>query len=172
MALQLHSISYFISYVLAGLIAVFAIFNLTPYLYTHAHSTVPCRAMPRLPTTPNTFKHLSELEDLGPAGDDIWSSALLPKEGGFLWVRTNSTDQGHAIEGWGITMFHALHCLQMMREVFKMAVLPDHGGSSLHHSDDSKTSGKHEHSMDPKHVTHCFSYLFQVRHCSSTSETR
>lgn len=164
MALQDLSVRCFISYASVCLILVLAVVNLTPYLFTHTQPTAPSRAVLQLSTIPNTFEHLSEMQDLGPAGDEIWSSALLPTEGGFLWVQTNSTEEEHAKEGWGITMFHALHCLQMMREVFKMAVLPEHGGVGTHHpSDNSKSSGKHHHDVDPKHVTHCFSYLYQVR---------
>lgn len=107
-------------------------------------------------TVVTQFQHMKEVEDLGKAGDWIWKSQLLPPKGGFLWVETNGTDDIVEIEGWGITMFHALHCLQMIREVFKSTMSPEHASNH-------GMPGHHHADNDPKHATHCISYLYQVR---------
>jgi hypothetical protein len=102
------------------------------------------------------FQHLKEVEDFVEAGDRIWKSQLLPPKGGFLWVKTNGTDDIVETEGWGITMFHALHCLQMIRELFKSTMSPEHASNHA--------IPGHDHAdHDLKHATHCLSYLYQVR---------
>jgi hypothetical protein len=99
---------------------------------------------------------MKEVQDLGDVGDQLWGSELLPPKGGFLWVDTNGTDGTMETEGWGVTMFHAVHCLQMIREVFKSTMSPEHSSSHEMH-------GHHHADHDPKHATHCISYLYQVR---------
>lgn len=101
------------------------------------------------------FQHMREMEDFGEAGDQIWHSQLLPPKGGFLWVETNSTEDIVGAEGWGVTMFHALHCLQMIREVFKSTMSPEH---AFDHAMPGHPPAHH----DPKHATHCLAYLYQV----------
>lgn len=104
------------------------------------------------------FQPLAVLRDLGSEGDDIWNSQLLPAGGGLLMVKVNNTGERDDLvkeEGWGISMFHSLHCLQMIREVLKA----------------SKAQKDHEHLVhlkgshvghDVRHTTHCLSYLYQV----------
>ncbi|KAF6829900.1 hypothetical protein CMUS01_07962 [Colletotrichum musicola] len=153
------------AYLSAGLLAFLLAYTLTlslPDLQEMrnpgpAHSQQP-------PAIKSTFEHLRKLEDLGPAGDEIWNSDVLPREGGFLWVQANNTENR---EGWGITMFHALHCLQMVREVFKIAAVPSDHDESHYSQLSGRRSVSHSHHVDPKHATHCFSYLYQVITCGA-----
>lgn len=120
------------------------------------------------------FEHMQDLQDLGPRGDDIWDNQILPPRGGLLWARVNDSglsDADDNTEGWGITMFHALHCLQMIREVFKVAERREGecAREELRRGDDDGAHAHahahgHQHQDNTKHATHCLSYLYQVRY--------
>ncbi|KAB5518247.1 hypothetical protein GE09DRAFT_929729, partial [Coniochaeta sp. 2T2.1] len=56
------------------------------------------------------FERHPDLEDLSHNGDQTWSELTTPL-GGMLWVKHNDTYS----YPWGISMFHGLHCLQMIR---------------------------------------------------------
>lgn len=86
---------------------------------------------PGQPFIPTTFADLTILEDLGPAN--------------VLWV--NETAGGP--EAWGISMFHALHCVKMWKETL----------------DPATTMASHVHSESEyaEHASHCINYLVQVR---------
>ncbi|KAF6823963.1 tyrosinase [Colletotrichum plurivorum] len=157
------------AYLSAGLLACLLAYTLTLSLpdLQEMRKPLPVHSQ-QAPAIKNTFEHLRKLEDLGPAGDEIWNSEVLPREGGFLWVQANSTENR---EGWGITMFHALHCLQMVREVFKMAVVPSDHDESHHSQLSHRRSASHSHHVDPKHATHCFSYLYQRKFDAQGRET-
>ncbi|KAJ0120575.1 hypothetical protein J7T55_015304 [Diaporthe amygdali] len=69
------------------------------------------------------------------------------------------------MEGWGITMFHAIHCLQMIREIFKTAALHEQKDAFVERrrEDHSDHGDSHHHGgSDTKHATHCLSYLYQM----------
>lgn len=114
------------------------------------------------------FQHLRDLQDLGPKGDEIWNSHVLPPNGGMIWAKTNNSHQEDGavdMEGWGITMFHAIHCLQMIREIFKTAALHEQKDAfaGRRREDHSDHGDSHHHGgSDTKHATHCLSYLYQV----------
>lgn len=98
-----------------------------------------------------TFERINALEDLSENGDIAWLTQTSTSKGGFIRVRRNET----MIENWGITVFHALHCLGIIRDALR----------SLDHQSDSATkSGQpsHRHSLDTEHTLHCLSYLAQV----------
>lgn len=174
MAPQLPTVSRMMAYLSAVLLAGLLAFTLTlslPDVQEMVRAPRPALSQ-KPPAIKSTFEHLRQLEDLGPVGDQIWNSAVLPREGGFLWVQANSTDGQDDREGWGITMFHALHCLQMVREVFKMAVVPSDPNESPQPQLSRRRSASHSHHVDPKHATHCFSYLYQVRNNWEASTLR
>lgn len=105
--------------------------------------------------------------------DRLWDDHLIPSNGGYLTAnkKTSNTDK------LGISMFHQLHCLAMLREEMQ----------NLHEVIDAAAKGKspamhdHEHQRgrrdgpvvdtdagrakhhDQKHTMHCFDYLRQVR---------
>ncbi|RAL17388.1 uncharacterized protein BO97DRAFT_359181, partial [Aspergillus homomorphus CBS 101889] len=86
-----------------------------------------------------------------------WESLLSPPNGGMLKVRTSNG----TITDYGISMFHQLHCLSMLRGVIFPSISQHHGAStsSLPHSDNA-----HEDSV---HWAHCFDYIAQAIICSA-----
>lgn len=98
-----------------------------------------------------TFERNNALEDLSETGDIAWLTQTSTPKGGFIRVRRNET----MIENWGVTVFHALHCLAIIRDALR----------SVDHQTDSATRSSqpsHRHSLDTEHTLHCLSYLAQV----------
>ena len=86
----------------------------------------------------------------------------LPRKGGFLWVEYNET----ANEAWGISMFHALHCLKMLRLVIRSrdmmkSVVGETDGADPGIGGEAKGTLKHP-DMDPMQIGHCVGYIAQV----------
>lgn len=120
-----------------------------------------------LPSRTTLFRERPILEDLSPSADEAWEQMTLTRRGGFLWVEFNDTSN----EAWGISMFHALHCLKMLRTAIRSSemmksVVEGSGGAS---DNGGQEGGSLEHpDMDPKHIGHCVGYIAQVRasfHC-------
>lgn len=83
-----------------------------------------------------TFTDNQQYTNLSAQYDHLWEEELLTKSGGFI---TDPSSSGHDPSYAGISMFHQLHCLSMIR----MAL---------------KDSGERM-----PHLTHCLDYLRQVR---------
>lgn len=119
--------------------------------------------IPHLPRITTAFRERPVLEDLSPAGDDSWERMALPRKGGFLWVEYNETSN----EAWGISMFHALHCLKMLRLVIRNSgLMKSVVGESdpVQHSEGGGETGTLMHpDMDPVHIGHCVGYIAQVQ---------
>ena len=100
---------------------------------------------------------------MSPAGDAAWAEAALTPGGGFLRVRSNEL----TVYGWGISMFHALHCLQMIRTIVRDSpMMQEESGGAKHengmaHDHNSGHDSGHD-VMDPEHVAHCIGYIAQV----------
>jgi hypothetical protein len=105
-------------------------------------------ALDPLPPLPRFFQNYPTLEAYGPVADAHWETLLLSPNGGFIKVQRNET----FVESWGISMFHALHCLRMLRD----ALAP----TSSEHSE-------HSHHSRTTHLTHCFTYLAQSLLCAA-----
>jgi hypothetical protein len=126
-------------------------------------ATVKENTPPSLPITTGTFRSIEELENLSPAGDEAWHRTALTRKGGFLWVKYNETSN----EAWGVSMFHALHCLKMVRMAVQASpfvkdneMAHGHEGMAQGH----KNEGSINHpDMDPTHLGHCIGYIAQVR---------
>lgn len=104
------------------------------------------------------FRRRPELEDMTEVGDAAWSTMSSTKQGGFLWVRYNETYK----TGHGVSMFHALHCLSMIRDAVKG---PKTGVAAHSHGSRGDThGGKSEEEM---HIGHCLSYIAQSLLCSA-----
>ncbi|KAI1416920.1 hypothetical protein F5Y13DRAFT_185758 [Hypoxylon sp. FL1857] len=85
---------------------------------------------------------------------DWWDSLLTPN-GGFLMVE----EQDHEINKYGVSMFHQLHCLSMIRTVLL---------SSEMHMDHVRVESRDmESAMDRGHFLHCFDYIVQAILCSA-----
>ncbi|KAE9964350.1 hypothetical protein BLS_008442 [Venturia inaequalis] len=89
----------------------FAALTTLSLLYFHPPSTTFHITTTR--TTPRTFVPNPSYNDLSPSADGNWTS-LLPPNGGFLSQRVGKKEDGH-YEMVGLTMFHQLHCLSMIR---------------------------------------------------------
>ncbi|CRG89182.1 hypothetical protein PISL3812_06218 [Talaromyces islandicus] len=85
-----------------------------------------------------------------PESNNAWDS-LFPKGVGFIKHPTIAPETS------GLVVFHALHCLNALRQVYYAAIddtlPPDHE--------------EHSHLTDPHHVRHCFDYLRQSLMCSA-----
>lgn len=85
-----------------------------------------------------TFTENQQYTNLSSQYDHLWEEELLTKSGGFITDPSSSGHDGDPSYA-GISMFHQLHCLSMIR----MAL---------------KDSGERM-----PHLTHCLDYLRQVR---------
>lgn len=103
-----------------------------------------------------TFEQIDTLESLSHESDHAWSSDLMPPNGGFIFVEHNET---YNIKQ-GISMFHALHCLALVRSMLQDREAP----SSSHHPRGNAT-GQNEpfdHFLHHAHMPHCLRYIAQV----------
>lgn len=80
-----------------------------------------------------------------------WESLLLPENGGILKVRTHN----NTITDYGISMFHQLHCLTVLRGL----IFPE---TSQHHGASTSPSHSGDEHEDAVHWAHCFDYIAQV----------
>jgi hypothetical protein len=155
--------------ILGGAILSISTFGL---FFTHHDSSSSISSL-HLSTTQThavTFSQRDEYFDLSPEGDANWT-ALLPPNGGFVSHQRKNGNYEMA----GLTMFHQLHCLQMIR-----AAIQDlsEGNKELEADLDSEEDVKMgdvgmEHStkikqrrhgphLDQEHWVHCLDYLMQV----------
>lgn len=97
---------------------------------------------------PKVFEPIPALEAaIGDPEDVNWDEYLLTPNGGFIMV-----DEGDGVtKGYGVTMFHQLHCLGMIRTML-------FGGAMNH---DHEVQGA-EWSKNPLHFLHCLDYIAQV----------
>ncbi|KAF1992170.1 hypothetical protein K402DRAFT_128 [Aulographum hederae CBS 113979] len=137
-----------------------------------------------------TFEQHLEFYDLTTAGDGNWST-ILPNNGGFVVQK----QRGGSYSMAGITMFHQLHCLQMIRggiqelesETKRLKLrqvtgrhgdeedehtIPDPGTTGEDEDDDEAVSegihdGGHGGTHDSKHWVHCLDYLMQGILCAA-----
>ena len=89
-----------------------------------------------------------------------WESLLLPPNGGMLKVRTRN----NTITDYGISMFHQLHCLTVLRGL----IFPE---TSQHHGLSTSPSHSGDDHEDAVHWAHCFDYIAQVRYLSPYENT-
>lgn len=128
---------------------------------------------------PRTFKRREEFFDLSPAGDKNWSE-ILPPDGGFVVQKI-----GDRRRMAGVTMFHQLHCLQMIRHAIQdlrkenqnirrhldhddegfQVEDGEHVPSDAHAAHDEADMGRPgaQGGHDSMHWVHCLDYLMQVR---------
>ncbi|RAK95912.1 uncharacterized protein BO80DRAFT_312700, partial [Aspergillus ibericus CBS 121593] len=85
-----------------------------------------------------------------PESNAAWES-LFPTGKGFVKHSTIAPETS------GLVVYHGLHCLNALREVYYAAV----DGRLSHMTEE------HDHQTDPHHVRHCFDYLRQSLMCSA-----
>ncbi|CAL8574732.1 hypothetical protein XPA_000685 [Xanthoria parietina] len=108
------------------------------------------------------FQDRPILENLSPSANEEWKRALLTPKGGFLWVQYNIT----AEQPYGISMFHGLHCLKMLREVIQSSHHPATNKGNEHHP---RTAQYTEHGQSLNHIGHCIGYIAQHLMCAADS---
>ncbi|QKX63207.1 uncharacterized protein TRUGW13939_10376 [Talaromyces rugulosus] len=104
--------------------------------------------------TQRTFRPIKLLEKVDEEGTkttNTFRSSLLPQNGGLLRVRMS--DDTEKVGDYGVSMFHQLHCLVVLREI----IFP--GGSPVH--------TEHNSSMARVQWAHCFDYLAQAILCAA-----
>ncbi|RFU25775.1 hypothetical protein B7463_g10566, partial [Scytalidium lignicola] len=112
-----------------------------------------------------TFPDVTPLEDLGSEGDKAWDT-LTTERGGFLWIQYNET---YDIP-WGISMFHGLHCLQMLRREFQSQLGINSSGGHHHHKRNIATKHEnHGNGVDTVHLGHCLAYIAEMLECVGDS---
>jgi Mycotoxin biosynthesis protein UstYa len=122
---------------LVTLLALATISTLT-ILYLHPPSTTLLPHMSASHTTPKTFIPNPAYNDLSPSADGNWSN-LLPPNGGFF-----STKVGEGYEMVGLTMFHQLHCLSMIRGALQGQKMESSKGRVVAGTDRRRSEGVEE----------------------------
>jgi hypothetical protein len=121
---------------------------------TNSHPLAGSSSAPAIPPelfdaqrSPQTFYSFI---DQDPSG---WATRRLHPNGGYIKLQYNSTFKIN----FGISMFHSIHCLEMLREKIV-------GGEATHiHGAGSSDADVEEKDKDPKHLEHCIDYVLQVR---------
>jgi len=105
--------------------------------------------------------------------DAAWA-AMIPKGRGFVKVEDSGDNDGL----YCVSVFHQLHCLNMLRQGYYAAIEAANAGPSGTTSDEGPPSpipggGHHSHHhhahMDTSHMGHCFDYLRQALACGADS---
>jgi hypothetical protein len=111
-----------------------------------------------------TFFEHPEYKDLGHDYDFYWEN-LRPPNGGYL--ARPGQDGLRKLDG--ISMFHQLHCLEMLRKAVQqfdaeIAALKANHTLPRRVVEDSREDAEHQghSSFDERHWMHCFDYLRQV----------
>ncbi|KAL6890780.1 hypothetical protein GGI43DRAFT_206917 [Trichoderma evansii] len=102
------------------------------------------------------FTKVPTFEDMSHENDAKWSAAVAPEGLGFIFVQHNET----LVLERGISMFHAMHCLTMIRETLQEK------------SSTKEPSHSHSHGgagTDSVHIPHCLSYIAQSILCAGDS---
>lgn len=118
-----------------------------------------------------TFQDNHDYRNLSHDKDLLWD-ALIPPNGGFI-VKFDEQNKRH---GYGVSMFHQLHCLSILRSSFQLlqdkevksssARLPPAGcthNAQYQYKGLHSKQETHAETIDDEHWTHCFDYLRQVR---------
>ncbi|KAJ5137248.1 hypothetical protein N7526_003481 [Penicillium atrosanguineum] len=109
------------------------------------HPTIHCPS-----TMPSKLMHYNHnlLNENQPFAPTVYADITILDElpqANVLWVNKSSSSQP---EAWGISMFHALHCVKMWKDSLSPATM--------------MSSHVHSESEYSEHAGHCISYLTQV----------
>jgi hypothetical protein len=92
-----------------------------------------------------------------PSTDHYWTD-LLPPNGGFIHIKEENTGNRTVR---GVSMFHQLHCLQMIRMAFQDLLGVGSEGMDMDKRHGKAKLGEGE-GVTELHWTHCLDYLRQV----------
>ncbi|KAI8626642.1 hypothetical protein F5Y19DRAFT_216915 [Xylariaceae sp. FL1651] len=107
------------------------------------------------------FEEHAAYQNLSRTYDTLWNE-LVPENGGFY----PEQDSNGKVVAKGLSMFHQLHCLAMIRISLQRAMgfinnTDVMSASHAHHHDHPDSSIEEE----TEHVLHCFDYIRQVMLC-------
>ncbi|KAI0142015.1 hypothetical protein BJ166DRAFT_91948 [Pestalotiopsis sp. NC0098] len=133
-------------------------------------SSGPGASLPVSGTRKMTFSEHADYMSLGHEHDMLWMDLLTPN-GGFI----KRPDKHNVERKYGISMFHQLHCLGMMREAVqdlteRLAAAEGSSGpgaGAQSRRDVGGSHGLHEPAAEPDHWLHCFDYLRQTILCNA-----
>lgn len=108
-------------------------------------------------TEPYNMTEHHEFQDLSTEGDAAWRSVFL-ENGNYLFRQMPSAEAGEPdeVRVYGVSMFHQLHCLWMIRVTLQALNATAHGVSSPVH-----------HDIEDRHYLHCLDYLRQAILCNA-----
>ncbi|PTB41007.1 hypothetical protein M441DRAFT_194351 [Trichoderma asperellum CBS 433.97] len=108
------------------------------------------------------FLERPDIESLDSAIDGAWNQAMNTPLGGFLLVRHNETYS----QGWGVSMFHSIHCLGILRSTMQnyFGLASDNGGHGAHAH--GQRDGATLHVGERNHVEHCLGYIGRALLCN------
>ena len=111
-------------------------------------------------STTRVFGTNTALTEVSAAGDAAWAKEFETPKGGFLWVRHNES----VVEGWGISMLHALHCLSMLRQELKQYWSAKEAMAFQHkrRSQLGNHASHRDHDRNISHLKHCLGYIAEV----------
>ena len=104
-------------------------------------------------TIERVFQPGTNFEDIDVSASTTGEHALLTPNGGFLRVQGGNG----VIEHYGVSMFHQLHCLAMIRDLVVPGKMMAGEASTIH-----KHASKRDIESEEPHWMHCFNYLAEV----------
>ncbi|KAF3002135.1 hypothetical protein E8E14_001761 [Neopestalotiopsis sp. 37M] len=124
-------------------------------------------SLPITGTRPMKFSEHENYMNLSHEYDMLWMDLLTPN-GGFV----KRPDKHGKERKNGISMFHQLHCLGMMREAVqdlteRLAAAESGMPMSSRRAAAGEAHGLHDPTAEPDHWLHCFDYLRQTILCNA-----
>ena len=114
------------------------------------------KKIPPLSALSTVFAEIPTFENMSHANDNAWSKILMPPNSGFIRVKHNET----YVMDWGISMFHALHCLSLLRTMLQDNLAE--AASAWHSQHSSHSQAESAQFLHQAHIPHCIGYLAQV----------
>lgn len=131
-------------------VGITAVFILSTFVFQKNLIGAIASIRPVKPISSDLLPETRILHKFSQAIDGGWASRPLTNKGGFLWVQYNETYR----VTWGVTVFHALHCIEMLR----IYTLND-STIYAHEAPGDIAPANMDQSV---HMSHCLDYISQV----------
>ncbi|MCJ1234689.1 hypothetical protein MMC14_002652 [Varicellaria rhodocarpa] len=105
------------------------------------------------------FQIGTDFEDIDASASQSGKHAILTPNGGFLQVQ----EEDDVLRHYGVSMFHQLHCLGMIRELVLRGTLGGDASIAQMNPDDSDDKDEEPHWL------HCFNYIAEGIICAADS---